>query len=288
MSAILIPGILANNRFMQPVDQYYEWYKVNINGNLANLIRDNQKTLETIRMLVDLGLGGNILYYWNTDMGCYKNFVSPNYFINRVFDFSNLSYYPIIYQNTASLKPLLLTQGIDFDGTDDCFAISGGISSVVNSFSFGGWVKPNKTITQVTESQTGAGGTIGQNYIMYPLLDATHCGAGLSVGTDGIQVFEHFSGYLPCHAKYTASLGNNWHHVMIVYNNKQALIYLDGSLVRTGLTSAMSNVYCTLGLALNNTYGLWKGSFNDISLFDKALSATEVSNLYNMTASKYA
>jgi hypothetical protein len=288
MSALLIPGILANNRFMQPVDQYYEWYKANQSSNLANLIRDNQKTLETVRILADTGLLINTLLFWNVDMGRYHDFVTPNYYLRRIFNFTTLSWYPTFNQTTASIKPVILSNGIDSDGVDDGMGIAGGLSTVADSFSFGGWFKPNKTITVVSETQTGATGTTGQNYSLYPLLNGDITGSGVSIGTNAIQVFEHAAGYLPCHASYTTNLGNTWHHIIVVYNNKQALIYLDGSLVRTGLTSQRSNVYCSIAIAIINTYGLWKGTLNDVCAFNKALSATEVSNLYTLTTSKYA
>ena len=47
----------------------------------------------------------------------------------------------------------------------------------------------------------------------------SNAGAGISVGTNGISVFEHGDNYLPSLLVYDVPL-TGWDHVVVVYENK--------------------------------------------------------------------
>src|SRR5205807_9751743 len=68
----------------------------------------------------------------------------------------------------------------------------------------------------------GVGGVSGQHY----LLGAPHggdfnAGAGLSVGTNGVSVYEHGSSYMPALAVYAGPIGNGATVISVNYSNKQ-------------------------------------------------------------------
>ncbi len=73
------------------------------------------------------------------------------------------------------------------------------LSNVANNFTVEFWVKPQQVHEVDAESQTGTLGNSGQNYVIYPT-QATATGAagmGISVGTNGVSVYENAAGYMP-------------------------------------------------------------------------------------------
>ncbi len=74
----------------------------------------------------------------------------------------------------------------------------------------------------------------------------------------------------------------NWHHLVATYDGKVGKVYADGTLVASGaenwenLTPPLS---CTIGNYINNTGFPWSGNIDDVRIYDRALTATEVANL---------
>ncbi len=123
------------------------------------------------------------------------------------------------------------------------------------------------------------GGVNNQRYAFDPQHGGeSNGGAGLSVGTNGILVYEHGSNYMPATAVYQADIGNDWNHIMIVYNNKQPTIYLNGSAVHTGLTSPREVVNTPIQFG-GMVYGYFEGLMDEIRIYNRALSATEIKKL---------
>jgi hypothetical protein len=102
---------------------------------------------------------------------------------------------------------------------------------------------------------------------------------GVSVGTNGVSVFEHAAGYLPSPLVHSATL-DRWTHLAVVYQDKTPQLYLNGALVRTGLTSAQSLVYPSKMLGYNAAYGSYAGRLDEVSIYDRALGASEIAALY--------
>ena len=88
------------------------------------------------------------------------------------------------------------------------------------------------------EANTGTSGTSGQRYAIGPESGGTDgkAGVGVSVGTNGISVFEQADNYLPSVLVWNTNL-INWTHVAVVYESKQPKLYVDGLLAKTGLAS---------------------------------------------------
>jgi hypothetical protein len=103
-------------------------------------------------------------------------------------------------------------------------------------------------------------------------------GAGVSVGTNGISVYEHSGGYMPPLAVYSATIGTGWNHIAVTYSNGLPRIYLNGILVRTGLQSPKTNVYATQK-AGGGPYGNFHGSIDEVRIFNRALSDSEVATM---------
>ena len=83
-------------------------------------------------------------------------------------------------------------------------------------------------------------------------------------------------------------IDGNWHNLIATYNGTDVKVYIDGSLFQS-FTSTISfgtagNQSLVLGKAGLNNVNYWLGSIDQVRIFDKALSAGEVTTLYNETA----
>jgi hypothetical protein len=285
-----------NNRFITAYNKYLNWYITVSNPTFVltqpQLIVDN-KAAGKVRDLVDQGLLTDLIWYWDTTF--IQHVVSGKsggtYCLVKNQDFTLFH-----YQGADSLRPLAssnVSQGIYFDGVDDTYYLysSGAIESSLTSFTISFWVQAGKAITLVSEATSGVTGTSGQSYLFDPPYGTDpNAGVGVSVGWNGIQVFEHAGAYAPCLAKFDGTVGLDWNHGAIVCDNKQYKIYLNGELVRTGLTTNKTAIRLIYSLAVNfNAWNsFYKGSVNEVGMFSKALSTSEVANLYRVGLVKSA
>lgn len=176
-----------------------------------------------------------------------------------------------------------LNDAMSFDGIDDLINLGSdaSLTTIVNNFTFGAWIKATTTHQIDTESTAGAGGVSGQKYVFSPEHGGGgSAGAGVSVGTNGISVYEHGNSYLPALAVYSAVLGTDWNHILITYTSKQPRIYLNGVLVHTGLVSPRSNVNISRGIG-GYVYGYFPGEIDEAVIFNRVLTASEITELYN-------
>src|SRR4051794_13715160 len=72
-------------------------------------------------------------------------------------------------------------------------------NNISNNFTYEFWVKPEDKHSPVSQTKTGVSGTFGQRYVIVPgyANNANHAGVGVSVGTNGVSVFEHTREHLP-------------------------------------------------------------------------------------------
>jgi len=89
----------------------------------------------------------------------------------------------------------------------------------------------------------------------------------------------------------TTGLSNNtWHHLVFVYNGSQgfAKVYIDGSQVSTTSPTIPSSIYSNtedfhIGAYYSNSL-LFNGEIDEVAVFNKALSANKIQQIYDATA----
>jgi uncharacterized repeat protein (TIGR03803 family) len=181
-----------------------------------------------------------------------------------------------------------------FNGTDQ-YADPAQLLPIANDFSIEFVAKPEKLIQMPAEAQYGNSGTFGQHYVLWPTWSGngsgavTDAGMGISFGTNGIAVVEHGSNYMPALLSYEAPFAD-YTHVVVVYENKQPKLYVNGVLVKTGLVSFMDNVYASLGRGDilpgqqggigGGSYGYFEGSIDQFKVWDQPLDAQQVLTRY--------
>ena len=167
---------------------------------------------------------------------------------------------------------------LGFDGTDD-YIVVGTTGRPTDTFSFGGWFKTSVTHEIDPQNTSGTGGVNNQRYAFDPQHGGeSNGGAGLSIGTNGISVYEHGSNYMPATAVYETELGDDWNHIMIVYDNKLPTIYLNGQSVHTGLSSPREIVSAPIQFG-GMAYGYFEGLMDEVRIYNRVLSAAEIKKL---------
>ena len=179
------------------------------------------------------------------------------------------------------LKTLLNNQSaLSFDGVNDSVQNFSTFEDVTDTFTIEFWVNPTGLRQITSEAITGISGTANQRYAIAPLNGEVFLGsrdqayAGVSVGTNGISVFEHSGSYLPSLLVHNTTL-SGWNHVAVVYQDKTPSLYLNGEFIKTGLTSTkIVHPNGQMGDIAN--YGVFQGSLDEVRIWDKAKTQPEI------------
>lgn len=188
---------------------------------------------------------------------------------------SNASLQPIYNSTTLNGLP-----SIKCDGIDDQLAIASGSNYlppvsplITNSFTVFLVALPKSTHEIDTQSDSGTAGNSGQKYAIGTLdgssqyADSEIAGMGISLGTNGVSVYEESASYLAPIAVYSGSKTAKASIITIDYNNKTPTIFINGNSVATGLTSAKkiifpSNKFCS------NQYGAFNGYIGEVIIYN--------------------
>ena len=171
---------------------------------------------------------------------------------------------------------------VRFDDVDDYFQLSTDfLSSLANSFSVSLWAKPadsadDQRAWNLDESQDG---TDWSSVLWYDV-------GGLNVGwVFGVRESNNFT-YLT-DADIGSGADGKWSHVIGTYSGDDRLIslYVDGLLVDSTATSTGTlhspRIYNSLGGNFYAGEGWFDGNIQNARIWNRALSATEVSRLYS-------
>jgi len=194
-------------------------------------------------------------------------------------------------QTTGANQPTWLAAGptgtpaLRFDGVDDQLRLPRPLAT--NSFSLLAVFRTTRPHETDPEGKTGVGGVAGQRY----LFGAQHggdanAGAGLSVGTNGVAVYEHGSGYMPALAVYAGPLGSGNVLVGVHYDAKQLSLDVQGLAARTGMVSPRVLVTAPVEIGLG-AYGAFDGDLAEVLLYDRPLAENERRGLARFLADKY-
>ncbi len=172
------------------------------------------------------------------------------------------------------------------------------IANVTNSFTISVWAKTNDLapirVQGVLNNPDGP-----------PIVEASHgftnwdnqsAGVGIIFGTNQIHIIEHTTMYVYYSVVYSGNF-SGWNHIVLVYNNHLPKLYLNGTLVATGVVSPMalirpsngSEAYadyqeCGFGKSFApgafNSTRQFHGMIDDYGIWNRVLTDNEINMLF--------
>lgn len=190
--------------------------------------------------------------------------------------------------NTSNFGSLVFdgtNQFIDTPPYDSIFGSYGILAT--NNFTIDLWCLPTLTHGIDPESTTGTGGVTGQRYIVDPVNNGSNAGVGISLGTNGVSVYEHGNAYMPSTLVYSGVTINTFTNIVVTYTNKQPRLYLNNVLVRTGLTSPKTSSSLILREVGRGDYGYYGGRLSITRYYNRTLSTSEITQNYNCSKNRF-
>ena len=168
-------------------------------------------------------------------------------------------------------------QGGRFDGVNDYVSVSDGGNVFTSGYSSSFWFnKPSSGVQGIILGQWGAAGAGNASWAVTVevnnKLNVAHYNT-----TDGTNFRSD---------TVTTINTNKWYHVVSVYDGSNIYFYVNGSFSSSGSIGAEpqeSNYNIWIGDSFTGL-GNFNGSLDDVRIYNRALSASEVSQLYNSTA----
>lgn len=166
-----------------------------------------------------------------------------------------------------------------FNGSSSYINLGSASSLVSTDFSFSAWVKTTSTSTDFI-----VGTNVNPNYSKV---------AVRSEGDGRIRCFHgnYTSNESGFYSTFNTINNGNWHHIVYFINQSTAKLYINGSLDTTHTLTVTPTTNGNLTLASyyndnNNSYstGTWEGSIDQVRIFNKELSSSEVTTLYGETS----
>ncbi len=156
--------------------------------------------------------------------------------------------------------------------------------TTIGTFTMAVWAKPGGRIGLPNEAISGVFLDVARNDALYPPPghevyppDENHSGAGLSIGTNGVCVYEHSASYF-APVLVSAIPLSGWTHVTVVYKDGTPALYIDGKFNHQGMKSTYK-VHSGVGVRHTRGVGNFRGDLGEFSQFNKALSDTEIAQL---------
>lgn len=197
---------------------------------------------------------------------------------------------PATAPNTSA-EPLWVATGLGgkpalrFDGANDQLLLPRVLAT--NDFCLVAVFRTSQSHEIDPESAGGVGGTSGQHY----LFGARHggdvnAGSGLSVGSNGVSVYEHGSGYMPALAVGHLAPGITPAVMGVNYQGRRPALSVQGVKVSEGLTSPRAEVTAPVEIG-GGAYGAFAGDLAEVLLFDRPLEEDELRGLQAHLAGHY-
>lgn len=146
--------------------------------------------------------------------------------------------------------------------------------ALADNFSLALDVAPGAERTAEAETNRGAAGQSGQQFALAPPREVAEGEAGLalSVGTNGVSVYESAPGYQPCMLAINRPISRR-HHLVIVYRDRQPLLYIDGVFQKAGCRSERTvRPLFTPGDAAQG----FRGRLGEVRVYGRALTNAEI------------
>lgn len=154
-------------------------------------------------------------------------------------------------------------------------------TKIKNTFTIEFWAKPELPHELKRESSSGISTINNERFVIIPVFgaygdgDGSRAGVGISVGTNGISIYEHTINHLPPTLVYDAPI-NGWTHIAVVYSNKIPTLYINGKFTKMGKISRKKTVVPSGVFAGMKDLGFYVGGLNEIRIWNTARTHDEI------------
>ncbi|MCM3748797.1 glycosyltransferase [Paenibacillus pasadenensis] len=169
---------------------------------------------------------------------------------------------------------MLDSKQLQFDGAE--WIVFQKSCEIQNTFTYEFWVKAEEEQVLDLEKSAGNDGLTGKKYLVGPdLYPYGAAGCGISVGTNGIAIYEHSDNHIPARLVYPYHF-SDWTHVAVVSDHKKLRLYINGRLVKEeGAACVIQHLHPSLCLG-GHQYGTFKGQVSDFRLWSTVRTEYEL------------
>ena len=253
------------------------WYRCSVTLTSYDGSNSLNATLGELRP--NSGGSTGSVYAWGLQM---ERATSPGRYIrtygsaitppNKVISLSNSSITGTIY------GAIFDSDGyFEFDGTDDYITTPFNRGDLGNKLTIEVWYKYTGSDTRTYSAIIGG---------KEPVSGGTEFFIGKNTGNTSIGVQD--GNYISNFVTGSNAFNGDWHHIVYTYGNGTGKIYLDDTLKNTGsFTKCNSSEEIIIGGEFEGSGYYFDGPMGEVRIYDRTLSATEISQNYNATRGKY-
>jgi RHS repeat-associated protein len=216
-------------------------------------------------------LSSGLSHYWNMDRGAVRSTT-----IQDVAGSADLTAYNSPLHSASGDAEL--KEAFEFPGSDDHLHIASGVTLGATAVTVSGWVRLDSVDATNDMHAVGLGNL--DNALVKVNNNSQTLRVKVKIGS----------------TSYTKSFGDltlgQWAHFAYTYDGSQLKVYRDGALNNTTTDSggiSFGGSEATIGIG-DPTYtsNEWPGAVDEVRIYNRALSATEVSQLHSFTPVVYA
>ena len=196
------------------------------------------------------------------------------------------------YGATLSLDRFGNSNAYLFNGISSYIGSSISPLSQTDNWTIAAWLRPN-SLNQATAFAVCVGYDTGTQGDGYGLGMSGGQGAGGGSGTTGNQLWAFYPGTVFISGGFAYSSTNQWYHIVMLRNSGTLTLYVNGNFVTNAAPVLGSGQVVVKPTAFEVGAGssvarFFNGAVNDVRVYNRALSASDVQVLYNYEASACA
>ena len=280
-------SVFANNRFLKRVNPEIVRAKDDSGSSL-----NHPEIQKLMRQMVDLDIADNLKLWVHN--GLVKTRTSgSDTFVSKAYDISGEENDAV--QATNDNQPELVSDGMEFDGSDDYLDCGAdGSFDISSQITVLGWVKAAFSVFQVVAAKQDFSAAPKRGWYLrkgYSGNTGFHVAVIDVVG--GNIVFKGYESLI------NVFDNNDYHHIGFTFSPNSLKLFHNGSEdtdanKRSDDEVNSININSDIEVLIGAYYGTssqldrhYNGTLNDIRIFNKALSATEISAIFNATKGFY-
>ena len=155
---------------------------------------------------------------------------------------------------------------VSFDGTDDYATATLGSQVFDGDFAISFWFNADTAPTYTSLIQSGSNSSYNDGFRIYRYSNTT------------LAFWKGQGGYSNIFGDIGTTATGSWHHIVVTRSGSTSTFYLNGSSIDTGTDSQS---YTSTAFQMSFTTYPFDGLMDEVALWDSALSASNVTSIYN-------